>query len=143
MLPWITSRLTARARARTHADTDVCAAVLMVDITAIQAAPAPTSTAPATTASRTIASVALARANSMVASIMRRSVGIWRRSAGSTVAAATAPRPRQPTSTPYPRACRPSSWRETSGSRDQTALANRTKDALRAKTVRSGREWRT
>ena len=96
MPPWITSRLTDSARARTQVDTDVCAAVLIVAIVVIHAAPPASRTIPAITGSRTTPRVALASANVAAASVMSRSTGRRRRNAGRTAAPPTAPSPRQP-----------------------------------------------
>jgi FlaG/FlaF family flagellin (archaellin) len=65
MPPWITSRLTDSARARTQVDTDVCAAVLIVAIVVIHAAPPASRTIPAITGSRSTPRVALASATGM------------------------------------------------------------------------------
>jgi MFS family permease len=72
------------------------AAVLMVDIVAIQAPPPASRTMPATTGSRTTASVALESAKVAAAATINRSTASRRRSEGSTAAPATAPSPRQP-----------------------------------------------
>ena len=102
MLPWITSRLTASARARTQPDTDVCAAVLMLDIIAIHAAPPPTQDDPGDDRVADDAERGAGEREQQVAAAISRSIAQCCAAVrpGARPAPRTAPRPRQPSSRP-------------------------------------------
>ena len=134
---------TASARPRTHSAAPRCAARIRLDTTMSQPVPA-TSIAPSRTPnSRTHASARHPTANTTVATAVITSVD-WRlRHTGKIAAPSSPPRPRLPTRAPYAMGPRPNDVFATSGSSDQSALANSTNAAVRTMTARNAGVYRT